>query len=102
MGIFQVSQSEDTTCETLKTWQAISNREMGILTTQSPRNLIEDMASMTEKGILWHFPINNEQGIDEDQVGILRYIFFRNQVDFISLMTIFSSKVNIIFETKNF
>ena len=69
LGIFQASQSEDTTYETLKTWQAISNREMGILTTQSPRNLIEDMASMTDKGILWHFPINNEQGIDEDQVG---------------------------------
>ena len=75
LGIFQASQSEDTACETLKTWQAISNREMGILTTQSPRNLIEDMASMTEKGILWHFPINNEQGIDEDQVGILRYVY---------------------------
>lgn len=50
---------------------------MGILTTQSPRNLIEDMASMTEKGILWNFPINNEQGIDEDKVGILRLIFFK-------------------------
>ena len=98
LGIFQASQSEDTACETLKTWQAISNREMGILTTQSPRNLIEDMASMTEKGILWHFPINNEQGIDEDQVGILRYIFFRNQGDFKSLMTIFSNKT--IFEQK--
>ena len=98
LGIFQASQSEDTTCETLKTWQAISNREMGILTTQSPRNLIEDMASMTEKGILWHFPINNEQGIDEDQVGILRYIFFRNQGDPKSLMTIFSNKT--IFEQK--
>ena len=46
------------------------------------RCMIEDMASMTEKGILWHFPINNEQGIDEDQVGILRYIPFRNQGDF--------------------
>ena len=100
LGIFQATQSEDTTCETLKTWQAISNREMGILTTQMPRNLIEDMASMTEKGILWHFPINNEQGIDEDQVGILRYIFFRNQVDFKSLMTIFSNKVNA--KQKNF
>ena len=98
LGIFQASQSEDTACETLKTWLAISNREMGILTTQSPRNLIEDMASMTEKGILWHFPINNEQGIDEDQVGILRYFFFRNQGDLKSLMTIFSNKT--IFEQK--
>jgi len=82
LGIFQASQSEDTTCETLKTWQAISNREMGILTTQSPRNLIEDMASMTEKGILWHFPINNEQGIDEDQMdSFIEHVFLERHVE---------------------
>ena len=44
---------------------------MRILTTQTPKNLIEDMASMTDKGILWHFPINNEQGINEDEVKML-------------------------------
>jgi len=82
LGIFQASQSEDTACETLKTWQAISNREMGILTTQSPRNLIEDMASMTEKGILWHFPINNEQGIDEDQMdSFIEHVFLERHVE---------------------
>jgi len=82
LGIFQASQSEDTACETLKTWLAISNREMGILTTQSPRNLIEDMASMTEKGILWHFPINNEQGIDEDQMdSFIEHVFLERHVE---------------------
>jgi len=82
LGIFQASQSEDTECETLKTWLAISNREMGILTTQSPRNLIEDMASMTEKGILWHFPINNEQGIDEDQMdSFIEHVFLERHVE---------------------
>lgn len=82
LGIFQAVQSEDTTSETLKTWQAISNREMGILKTQSPRNLIEDMASMTEKGILWHFPINNEQGIDEDQMdSFIEHVFLERHVE---------------------
>ena len=41
---------------------------MGILKTQPPRNLIEDMTKMTDQGILWHFPIDNEQGIDQEQV----------------------------------
>ena len=71
MGIFQdvVSEEQKTESSTiLKTWQAISEREMRILKTQSPRNLIEDMAGMTDKGILWHFPIDNEQGINEDEV----------------------------------
>jgi len=82
LGIFQASQSEDTECETLQTWQAISNREMGILTTQSPRNLIEDMASMTEKGMLWHFPINNEQGIDEDEMdSFIEHVFLERHVE---------------------
>ena len=71
MGIFQDVDSKEQKTESstvLKTWQAISEREMRILTTQSPRNLIEDMAGMTDKGILWHFPIDNEQGINEDEV----------------------------------
>ena len=62
MGIFQDVASEEQKIESsniLKTWQAISEREMRILKTQSPRNLIEDMAGMTDKGILWHFPIDN-------------------------------------------
>ena len=53
---------------TLDSWNAASIRELQILRTQPPRNLIEDMVSMTEKGILWHFPIDNEQGIDANEV----------------------------------
>ena len=77
MGIFHDVASEEQKTESstiLKTWQAISEREMRILKTQSPRNLIEDMAGMTDKGILWHFPIDNEQGINEDEV--YEYIHF--------------------------
>ena len=53
---------------TLDSWKAASIRELQILRTQPPRNLIEDMVSMTEKGILWHFPIDNEQGINANEV----------------------------------
>ena len=53
---------------TLDSWKAASIRELQILRTQPPRNLIEDMVTMTEKGILWHFPIDNEQGINANEV----------------------------------
>ena len=49
----------------LNSWNTASSRELKILRAQPPRNLIEDMVAMTEKGILWHFPIDNEQGITE-------------------------------------
>jgi len=48
----------------LTTWQACKDREMRILSTLPPRNFLEDMARMTDRGELWHFPIDNEQGVD--------------------------------------
>ena len=67
LGIFS---SDAKQVVTLKTWQAIEERELRILKTQPPRNLIEDLVSMTDDGQLWHFPINNEQGIEENEVII--------------------------------
>ena len=52
----------------LKTWQACKERELRILSTLPPRNFLEDMAQMTDRGELWHFPIDNEQGLDTDEL----------------------------------
>ena len=68
LKIFQ--RGQETSQVQLNTWKMASDRELRILRTQPPRNLIEDMVAMTEKGILWHFPIDNEQGIDENEVFI--------------------------------
>jgi len=85
MGIFQDVVSDEQKIESstiLKTWQAISNREMQILKTQPPRNLIEDMASMTDKGILWHFPIDNEQGINQDEMdSFIEHVFLERHIE---------------------
>ena len=48
----------------LATWEECQEREDEILYMRRPRNLLEEMAEMTEKGILWQFPIDNEQGIE--------------------------------------
>ena len=50
---------------TLKTWTACKERERRILRTPLPKNFLEEMTTWTEKGVLWHFPIDNEQGIEE-------------------------------------
>lgn len=83
LEIFQPVQNEESSTTTiLKTWHAISDREMRILTAQPPRNLIEDMANMTDKGILWHFPINNEQGINEEEMdSFIEHVFLERHIE---------------------
>jgi len=85
LGIFNAIESDDTSLEsadTLRTWNAISDREMGILKTQPPRNLIEDMTKMTDQGILWHFPIDNEQGIDQEQMeSFIEHVFLERHIE---------------------
>ena len=69
LGIFSDADAKETTEVPLKVWPLMAKREMNILKTQAPRNLLEDIAAMTEKGMVWHFPINNEQGIEEEEVN---------------------------------
>lgn len=75
LGIFSQTPSEETK-PFLKAWKTFEERELRIWQTQPPRNLLEDMAQMTDKGILWHFPINNEQGLDEDEVRASAIVYF--------------------------
>lgn len=46
----------------LETWEHCFNRELKLAVTQPPKNIYEQMILWTEKGELWHFPIDNEQG----------------------------------------
>ena len=80
LGIF--SKVETVTEPILKTWQGTSEREMRVLKTQYPRNLIEDMVQMTDKGILWHFPINNEQGVEEkEKDSFVDHVFLEQHIE---------------------
>ena len=68
LGIFTNTQLDQPGIE-LKMWKKCQEREMKILSTPAPRNFLEEMAVKTERGILWNFPINNEQGLDETKVN---------------------------------
>jgi len=52
----------------LTTWLKCQDRELRVKSTLPPRNLLEDMANMTERGVLWHFPVDNEQGVDQSEL----------------------------------
>ena len=72
LGIFSKTKTEENKSKQpieLPMWNKCREREMKILSSSAPKNLLEEMAIKTEQGILWEFPINNEQGIDQDKVS---------------------------------
>lgn len=71
LGIFTepVPENPDRSHEIpMKTWDACQMREVRVINWRPPRNVVEDMIDLTEKQILWQFPIDNEQGINYDEL----------------------------------
>jgi len=71
LGIFNKSISEPAESKQqveMTMWNKCRERELKILSSSAPKNLLEEMAIKTDQGILWEFPINNEQGIDQDKI----------------------------------
>ncbi|XP_059051129.1 small ribosomal subunit protein mS31 [Achroia grisella] len=65
LGIFK---AKDTNFGTkLDVWDSLKQRELTLATTQPPANYFQKMALWTEQGKVWKFPINNEQGLEEEQ-----------------------------------
>jgi small subunit ribosomal protein S31 len=66
LGIFTTpvtSKSEDP----LKTWQKLQERELKLAVTHPPGNYFEKMIMWTEQEKVWKFPIDNEQGLEEEK-----------------------------------
>lgn len=71
LGIFskgEIEKEQSSPQVKLTMWDKCQEREMKILSSSAPKNLLEEMAIKTDQGILWEFPINNEQGIDQDKI----------------------------------
>lgn len=66
----------------LQTWHACAERDIRILATLPPRNFLEDMARMTDRGELWHFPIDNEQGVDNAKLEpFYEHVFLEHHLE---------------------
>lgn len=63
LGIFTGPVTDSSDSGLLGTWRRCQERELGILSTPPPRNALEEMILQTKQGKLWHFPVDNEQGI---------------------------------------
>ncbi|XP_076654978.1 mitochondrial ribosomal protein S31 [Halictus rubicundus] len=50
----------------LETWNLCEKKYMKMITTHYPENAFQEMAQWTEEGKMWNFPIDNEQGMDEE------------------------------------
>nr|CAG4643900.1 EOG090X04UC [Lepidurus arcticus] len=77
LGIFTpFSQTGESTISFTPTFDELSKRELKLMVTHPPRNGFEEMIQWTEQGKTWIFPINNEQGLEEEaKVGFHEHIF---------------------------
>ena len=70
LGIFTVKPDSEYRAASefpkLSTWDALDAKELKLAVTHPPRNGFEEMILWTEQGKLWKFPIDNEQGMDEE------------------------------------
>jgi len=81
LGIFTEPLEESSDKDLLKTWRACEQRELKILSTPSPRNRLEEMVLLTKQGKLWHFPVDNEQGLDYSDDPFYEHVFLEHHLD---------------------
>lgn len=61
----------------LPVWDAFHRYDLQNCHIKLPRNGFEELIQLTEEGKLWRYPIDNEQGLDEEkQVPFEDHIFF--------------------------
>lgn len=63
MGIFEKAGNDPDPCEM---WSFLEKKELKLAVTHPPKNYFEKMAMWTDQGKVWKFPIDNEQGWDEE------------------------------------
>lgn len=71
-------QAQDTA---LRMWRRCADRELRLLSTPVPRNALEEMILWTEQGKLWHFPVDNEQGLDYSKDPFHQHVFLEHHLE---------------------
>ncbi|XP_014247506.1 28S ribosomal protein S31, mitochondrial [Cimex lectularius] len=78
---FQVD-NDNKNIPVMSTWEKCKSRERKMAITHPPTNYWEQMMIWTERGILWKFPIDNEQGLDEEKkVSFEDHVFLENHLE---------------------
>jgi len=65
----------------LKIWVVLEQKELKALTTYPPANIFQELIFWTEQGKLWKFPVDNEQGMEEEQsVHFSEHVFLEHHL----------------------
>ncbi|KAL0901214.1 hypothetical protein ABMA27_006516 [Loxostege sticticalis] len=80
LGIFK---SKETNYGTkLDVWESLKQRELTLATLQPPTNYFQKMILWTEQGKVWKFPIDNEQGLEEEQnIHFSEHVFLDSHLE---------------------
>ncbi|XP_017772384.1 PREDICTED: 28S ribosomal protein S31, mitochondrial [Nicrophorus vespilloides] len=63
-------------------WTTLEDRELRLAVTQPPSNYFQEMILWTEQGKLWKFPIDNEQGMEEENnVYFADHVFMERHLE---------------------
>ncbi|XP_001602988.2 28S ribosomal protein S31, mitochondrial [Nasonia vitripennis] len=82
LGIFKnLSPDQAKDVPQLTTWEAMEAREIKLATLSSPQNVFQELIQWTEQGKIWRFPINNEQGMEEEEkVHFSEHVFMERHL----------------------
>lgn len=81
LNIFDVTQ-KFTSEPSLKMWSSFEHKELLRITRFEPLNWYDQCIVWTEEGKLWQFPINNEQGMDEEaKVDFTEHLFLDHHIE---------------------
>lgn len=82
LGIFKNLDQLKDSPDILTTWNTLSERELKLAVTHPPANYFQKMALWTDQGKLWKFPIDNEQGMeDEHNVSFTEHVFLEQHLE---------------------
>lgn len=82
LGIYPAVDQLDESIDVLQTWSKLQARELQLAVTHPPSNHFQKMSLWTDQGKLWRFPIDNEQGLDDEaKVCFTEHIFLENHLE---------------------
>ncbi|XP_026319337.1 28S ribosomal protein S31, mitochondrial [Hyposmocoma kahamanoa] len=80
LGIFKGGEPKYGT--KLDMWEGLKQRELSLATAQPPTNYFQKMVLWTEQGKVWKFPIDNEQGMEEENnIHFSEHIFLDSHLE---------------------
>ncbi|CAG0922716.1 unnamed protein product [Notodromas monacha] len=82
LGIFAEIGEESSTASLCPVYDKFADRELALLTTHPPKNALEEMIVWTDQGKLWKFPIDNEQGWEQEKnVSFEEHVFLEEHLE---------------------